>query len=97
VRVSVASDGTVSGASIAQVLPRDAIELTDGLVDAIRGWHFFPLTRYGNALTSDVLVPVRFVLTNQPSPSWDQQSFDKPDDLPLLDAIDVKRDFTTGK
>jgi TonB family protein len=94
VRVSVAPDASVSDASIVQVLPRGATELTEGLINAIRQWRFNPLRQYGNELPSDVLVPVRFTIANRPSPSWSRQRFDMQKDVPWLAAIEVKGEAT---
>ena len=97
VRVSVAPDATVSDASIEQVVPRGAIELTQGLLDVIRQWRFNPLTQYGNELPSDVLVPVQFTITNEPAPSWSQQKFDMPKDVPRLETIEVKGEAAASR
>jgi TonB family protein len=94
VRVSIAPDATVSAASIVQVSPRDAGELTEGLVDAIRTWRFNPLTQYGNQLSSDVLVPVRFTITNRPLPSWSNRKLDMPKGVPWLETIEVSGEAT---
>lgn len=92
VRVSISSDGTVGNARIVQVIPREAVELTEGLIGAIRKWRFNPLTLYGNAVSSDVIVPVHFTIKGQQSlPSW-RLEYVAPDDDSVLETIEARGD-----
>jgi TonB family protein len=95
VRVSIAPDKTVSNARIVRVSPRDAIALTDGLIDAIRRWQFVPLTLYGNPFPSDVVVPVRFSING--SSASDERKHIVVEDIPQLETIEVKSDFVEAK
>jgi TonB family protein len=87
VRVSINTDTTVSDATIMQVTPDSVVELADSLVETIRQWRFNPLMLYGNAVPSEVIVPVEFRIEGQESPSISEQKFMVPDDVPVMERI----------
>jgi len=69
VRAHIDALGKVNDAYVDQAAPITALALKDSALMAIKNWTFNPPTRNGQAMESDVLVPMQFRIEGEPSPS----------------------------
>jgi len=88
VRAHIDAEGKVSDAYVDQAVPITALALKDSALISIKNWTFNPPTRNGQAMESDVLVPMQFRIEGEPSPSVGSAPA-YPDTVRQLEMISV--------
>jgi TonB family protein len=76
VKAHIATDGTVSTASVERADPAADGALTDAAVSGVKSWTFNPETKDGQARASVQIVPVVFALNAQAVPKTSKVSLD---------------------
>jgi len=92
VHVWVRADGTVSDAEIAEVHPRSAMVLADGVAERVRTWLFNAPQDYGQATAGEFIVPVRFSIKNYTPPTTTEPPSPKPANAYILETVTVEHE-----
>jgi TonB family protein len=90
VHVWVRPDGTVSDTAIAQVQPRSAVALEDGLAERIRTWRFNATEIHGKAVATEFIVPVRFSIKGRTPATATEPLAPHPANASVLETVTVE-------
>jgi len=81
--------GVITDARIVQISPRDATELTEGLIDVLRQWRFNARLSYGTALARDIMLRFKFSIDGKNAA--DTEKFEIPADVAWQGTLEINR------